>query len=193
MEGESRASHMAWTQSMDVSDVARSGVIALCTQVAAQRTKIIDLRATNSKFQTTILETARVPAQPEKMEPKRTTRANPATTTTTTTTSVTDAQLEALIEQDVARALAARDADRNTNGDDIHNSGTGVRRTERVTQNRIKFSTCTLLESALTWWNSHVTTIGPNAAYAMNWVDMKKKMTDKYCPRGEMKKLKSKL
>nr|GEX64410.1 hypothetical protein [Tanacetum cinerariifolium] len=54
-----------------------------------------------------------------KMAPKRTTRANPATTTTiTTTTSMTDAQLEALIEQGVARALAARDADRNTNGDD---------------------------------------------------------------------------
>nr|GEX44005.1 hypothetical protein [Tanacetum cinerariifolium] len=66
------------------------------------------------------------------MAPKKTTRANPATTTTTTT-SVTDAQLEALIEQGVAKTLAARDADRKTNGDDSHNSGTGARRTERVT------------------------------------------------------------
>nr|GEX37091.1 hypothetical protein [Tanacetum cinerariifolium] len=68
------------------------------------------------------------------MAPKRTTRANPATTTTTTTTSVTDAQLAALIEQGAARALAAHDADRNTNGDDNHNSGIGARRTERVTR-----------------------------------------------------------
>nr|GEZ36143.1 hypothetical protein [Tanacetum cinerariifolium] len=60
----------------------------------------------------------------EKMAPKRTTRANLATTTTTTTTSVTDTQLAALIEQGVARASAARDADRNTNGDDIYNSRT---------------------------------------------------------------------
>nr|GEZ38818.1 reverse transcriptase domain-containing protein [Tanacetum cinerariifolium] len=170
------------------------------------------------------------------MAPKRTTRANPATTTTTTTTSVTDAQLAALIEQGVARALATRDADRNMNGDDSHNSGMGARRTKRVTrectypdfmkckplnfkgiegvvkltqwfkkmetvfrisncymENQIKFSTCTLLGSALTWWNSHVTTVGPDAAYAMTWVDMKKKMTDKYCPRGEMKKLESEL
>nr|GFB96864.1 hypothetical protein [Tanacetum cinerariifolium] len=65
-----------------------------------------------------------------KMAPKRTTRANPATTTTTTTTSVTDAQHKALIEQGVAKALASRDADRNTNGDDSHVSGTGSRRTE---------------------------------------------------------------
>nr|GFB57425.1 reverse transcriptase domain-containing protein [Tanacetum cinerariifolium] len=34
---------------------------------------------------------------------------------------------------------------------------------------------------------------GPDAAYAMTWVDMKKKMTDKYCPRGKMKKLESEL
>nr|GEV94155.1 reverse transcriptase domain-containing protein [Tanacetum cinerariifolium] len=56
-------------------------------------------------------------------------------------------------------------------------------------ENQIKFSTCTLLGSALTWWNFHVTTVGPDAAYAMTWVDMKKKITDKYYPRGEMKKL----
>nr|GFB57111.1 hypothetical protein [Tanacetum cinerariifolium] len=55
-----------------------------------------------------------------KMAPKGTTRANPATTTTTTITFVTDAQLEALIKQGVAKALAACDADRNTNGDDRH-------------------------------------------------------------------------
>nr|GEY27915.1 putative reverse transcriptase domain-containing protein [Tanacetum cinerariifolium] len=36
-------------------------------------------------------------------------------------------------------------------------------------------------------------TVGPDASYAMTWVDMKKKMTDKYCPRGEMKKLESEL
>nr|GEY91151.1 hypothetical protein [Tanacetum cinerariifolium] len=60
-------------------------------------------------------------------------------------------------------------------------------------ENQIKFSTCTLLRSALTWWNSHVMTVGIDVVYAMTWVDLKKKMTDKYCPRGEMKKLESKL
>nr|GFC04956.1 hypothetical protein [Tanacetum cinerariifolium] len=60
-------------------------------------------------------------------------------------------------------------------------------------ENQINFSTCTLLGSALTWWNSHVMNVGPDVTYAMNWVDLKKKMTDKYCPRGEMKKLKSEL
>nr|GEZ40616.1 reverse transcriptase domain-containing protein [Tanacetum cinerariifolium] len=37
-----------------------------------------------------------------------------------------------MIDQGVTAALAARDALRSTNGDDSHNSGTGVRRTERA-------------------------------------------------------------
>nr|GEW09733.1 putative reverse transcriptase domain-containing protein [Tanacetum cinerariifolium] len=58
-----------------------------------------------------------------------------------------------------------------------------------IVKNQIKFATCTLLESALTWWNSHVTTVGPDVAYAMTWTNLRKKMTDKYCLRGGIKKL----
>ncbi|GJR42683.1 putative reverse transcriptase domain-containing protein [Tanacetum coccineum] len=61
------------------------------------------------------------------MAPKRATRSTPVTTTpaptATTTTSVTNAQLQAMIDQGVTAALAARDANRN--GDDSHTSGTG--------------------------------------------------------------------
>ncbi|GJX93798.1 reverse transcriptase domain-containing protein [Tanacetum coccineum] len=60
-------------------------------------------------------------------------------------------------------------------------------------ENQIKFSTCTLLAGALTWWNSHVMTVSHDAAYAMTWADLRKKMTDKYCPRNEMKKLEAEL
>ncbi|GJU51821.1 reverse transcriptase domain-containing protein [Tanacetum coccineum] len=65
------------------------------------------------------------------MAPKRATRSNTAPETTNTT-SVTNAQLQAMIDQGVTAALAARDADISTNGDDSHVSGTCVRRTERV-------------------------------------------------------------
>ncbi|GKB31741.1 putative reverse transcriptase domain-containing protein [Tanacetum coccineum] len=54
---------------------------------------------------------------------------------------------------------------------------------------QIKFATCTLLGSALTWWNSHVKTVGHDAAYGMPWKTLKKMMIAKYCPRGEIKKL----
>ncbi|GJR33417.1 hypothetical protein Tco_1109649 [Tanacetum coccineum] len=133
---------------------------------------------------------------------KRTTRASLATTTTTPTL-VTNAQLKALIDQGIADALAARDADRSMNGDDSHNSGTGIRRQAPLahectypdfmkckplyfkgTEGVVELTWC-----ALTWWNAHVTTVGHDVAYAMTWTTLKKMTTNKYCPRGEIKKL----
>nr|GFC70469.1 hypothetical protein [Tanacetum cinerariifolium] len=140
------------------------------------------------------------------------------------------------IDQGVTAALAARDALRSTNGEDSHNSGTGVRRTERATRectyteflkcqplpfkgtkgvaslsqwcermesvfyisncaakNQVKFATCTLHSVALTWWNTHVQTIGHEAAYGMTWKTLMKMMTEKYCPRNEIRKLEMEL
>ncbi|GJV77825.1 reverse transcriptase domain-containing protein [Tanacetum coccineum] len=122
---------------------------------------------------------------------------------TTTTTPVTNAQLKALIDQGIVDALVAGDADRSMNGDDSYNSRTSVRRTERVAREctYLYFMKCQplnfkgtegvveLTQCALTWWNSHVRTVGHDVAYGMNWTDLKKKMTDKYCPRSEIKKL----
>ncbi|GKF19913.1 hypothetical protein Tco_0068551 [Tanacetum coccineum] len=73
-----------------------------------------------------------------------------------------------MIDQGVTAALAARDANRSTNGDDSHNSGIGVRRTERAArefENQVKFAIFTLHSVALTWWNTHVKTVGHDAAY----------------------------
>ncbi|GKE76998.1 hypothetical protein Tco_1543118, partial [Tanacetum coccineum] len=33
---------------------------------------------------------------------------------------------------------------------------------------------------ALTWWNTHVMTVTHDVAYSMTWVNLKKKMTDKF-------------
>nr|GEZ72377.1 hypothetical protein [Tanacetum cinerariifolium] len=52
--------------------------------------------------------------------------------------------------------------------------------------NQVKFATCTLLGATLTWWNGHVGTLGHDAAYVMTWGTLKKKMTDKYCPKALM-------
>nr|GEZ54306.1 putative reverse transcriptase domain-containing protein [Tanacetum cinerariifolium] len=56
---------------------------------------------------------------------------------------------------------------------------------------QVKFATCTLLASALTWWNSHVRIVGNDDAYVMTWIKLKKKMADKYCSRNEMKNIKT--
>ncbi|GJS06591.1 hypothetical protein Tco_0363387 [Tanacetum coccineum] len=112
-----------------------------------------------------------------------------------TTTTITNAQIQAMIDQGITAILAARDA--NTNGVDSYNSGTGVVELTRwiekmetvfrisicFVESQIKFSTCTLLGNALTWWNSHVRTVGNDIDYAMTWTELKKKMTDKVQPK----------
>ncbi|GJS88250.1 putative reverse transcriptase domain-containing protein [Tanacetum coccineum] len=58
---------------------------------------------------------------------------------------------------------------------------------------QVKYATCTLLNSALTWWNSHKRTIGTDAAFAMTWRELMKLMTEVYCPRIEIQKMESEL
>ncbi|GJQ92055.1 hypothetical protein Tco_0003194 [Tanacetum coccineum] len=43
--------------------------------------------------------------------------------------------------------------------------------------------------ASLTWWNGYMRTLGHDAAYAMTWGTLKKKLMDKYCPKGKIKKL----
>ncbi|GKA36185.1 hypothetical protein Tco_0722676, partial [Tanacetum coccineum] len=43
---------------------------------------------------------------------------------------------------------------------------------------QVKYASCTLLNIALTWWNSHKRTIGIEAAYAMSWAELMKLMTE---------------
>nr|GEZ03952.1 retrovirus-related Pol polyprotein from transposon 17.6 [Tanacetum cinerariifolium] len=58
---------------------------------------------------------------------------------------------------------------------------------------QVKYATCTLQNSALTWWKSHKRTIGVDAAYAMKWDGLIKLMTEVYYPRIEVQKMETKL
>ncbi|GKA44327.1 putative reverse transcriptase domain-containing protein [Tanacetum coccineum] len=58
-----------------------------------------------------------------------------------------------------------------------------------VVKNQVKFATCTLHGVVVTWWKSHVKTVGRDAAYSVPWNTLMKMMTAKYCPRNEIKKL----
>ncbi|GJS95797.1 hypothetical protein Tco_0802765 [Tanacetum coccineum] len=44
---------------------------------------------------------------------------------------------------------------------------------------QVKYASCTIQDSALTWWNSHKRKIGTHAAYAMTWKELMKLMTEK--------------
>nr|GEW72467.1 reverse transcriptase domain-containing protein [Tanacetum cinerariifolium] len=340
IESKAKLSREAWTE-----------IEGLRAADHIRQTQLVEALTLLNTLQTQMAALQRRRGPVEVQHILRTTRSTPATTITTTTTPVTNAQLKALIDQGVADALVARDADRSQNGKDNHDYRMGIRRqappareytyqdfmkgkplyfkgTEGVFEltrwfkrietmfcirnctmkKQIKFATCTLLKSSLTWMfpeesnkieryidglpdmihrsaenkrkfedtlknnqnqqqnrrqntgraytarsgdkkpyggfkplcskcNYHhdgadrsfvsttfsnqidialialdhhynveiadgriiglitimhglvVNTVGPDVAYAMTWTNLKKKMTNMYCPRGEIKKL----
>ncbi|GJT88357.1 putative reverse transcriptase domain-containing protein, partial [Tanacetum coccineum] len=106
--------------------------------------------------------------------------------------NVTLESVQAMIDQALLR--------NSTNGDGSHSSHGDNRRNVKTTRlcfytdfmkcqplnfkgnEGVKFATCTLLGTALTWWNGQIRTLGPDA-YSMTWEVLNKKMTDKYCPQ----------
>nr|GFB14290.1 hypothetical protein [Tanacetum cinerariifolium] len=58
---------------------------------------------------------------------------------------------------------------------------------------QVKFVTFTLQGNVLTWWKSRVWAVVHDVAHAMPWKTLNKIMTDKYCPRSEIKKLETKM
>ncbi|GJV28945.1 putative reverse transcriptase domain-containing protein [Tanacetum coccineum] len=113
-------------------------------------------------------------------------------TMTNTRSGITHAAIEEMINQRVDAALEARRVNRDLrlgnrndngggdgNGNDTGNGNNGGDNgdgNENYNGNgrgdrpgAVKYDTCTLLDSALTWWNSHKRTIGTNAAYALSW------------------------
>ncbi|GJX03760.1 reverse transcriptase domain-containing protein [Tanacetum coccineum] len=57
---------------------------------------------------------------------------------------------------------------------------------------KVKFSTGTLTEEALSWWNSFAQPIGIEEAYKITWSEFKKLLIKKYCPRTKIKKMEDK-
>nr|GEX55105.1 reverse transcriptase domain-containing protein [Tanacetum cinerariifolium] len=58
---------------------------------------------------------------------------------------------------------------------------------------QVKYATCTLLDSALNWWNSHKRTIGTDVAYALSWRELMKLMIEVYCLTNEIQKMETEL
>nr|GEY53791.1 reverse transcriptase domain-containing protein [Tanacetum cinerariifolium] len=54
---------------------------------------------------------------------------------------------------------------------------------------KVKFATGTLTEDALSWWNSYAKPIGIEQAEKISLTELKRLLTNKYCPRNEVKKI----
>ncbi|GJU58494.1 reverse transcriptase domain-containing protein, partial [Tanacetum coccineum] len=56
-------------------------------------------------------------------------------------------------------------------------------------ENKVTFATGTLTNDALSWWNSYAQPIGIDQTNQITWTELKRILTNKYCPRTEVKKM----
>ncbi|GJW57561.1 reverse transcriptase domain-containing protein, partial [Tanacetum coccineum] len=57
-------------------------------------------------------------------------------------------------------------------------------------EDRVTFATGTLTNDALSWWNAYAQPIRIEQANRITWTELKRLLTNKYCPRTEVKKMK---
>ncbi|GJZ27865.1 reverse transcriptase domain-containing protein [Tanacetum coccineum] len=56
-------------------------------------------------------------------------------------------------------------------------------------ENKVTFATGTLTDDALSWWNAYAQLIRIEQANKITWIELKRLLTNKYCPRTEVMKM----
>ncbi|GKA33377.1 hypothetical protein Tco_0719806 [Tanacetum coccineum] len=62
-------------------------------------------------------------------------------------------------------------------------------RSKCAEEDRVTFATGTLTNDALSWWNAYAQPIRIEQANRITWTELKSLLTNKYCPRTEVKKM----
>ncbi|GJZ14856.1 reverse transcriptase domain-containing protein [Tanacetum coccineum] len=124
----------------------------------------------------------------------------PKRTSTSAAPAMTQAAIRQLVADSVAAALEAQATTMASTDNPNRNTGpretpVGRKCTYKEFMNcqpfyfNVKFATGTLTEDALSWWNSYAKPIGIEQADKIAWTELKRLLTNKYCPRTEVKKM----
>ncbi|GJW01007.1 putative reverse transcriptase domain-containing protein [Tanacetum coccineum] len=121
----------------------------------------------------------------------------PKRKSTSTAPVMTQDAIRKLVTDSVAAALEAQAATMKNADNTNRNNGESKTPVARkcsykdncTEDNKVKFTTGTLTEDTLSWWNSFAQPIGIEEAYKTTWSELKKILTKKYCPRTEVKKM----
>nr|GEV69557.1 hypothetical protein [Tanacetum cinerariifolium] len=60
-------------------------------------------------------------------------------------------------------------------------------------KDKVKFATATLQGRALTWWNGRISSMGIDAANDTPWTEVRRWMTEEFCPRSVLRRLEQQL
>nr|GEV42056.1 putative reverse transcriptase domain-containing protein [Tanacetum cinerariifolium] len=66
-------------------------------------------------------------------------------------------------------------------------------RSECAEENKVTFTTGTLTDDALSWWNAYAQPMGVDQTNKITWTELKRLMTNKYCPRTKIRKMEKEL
>ncbi|GJY78424.1 reverse transcriptase domain-containing protein [Tanacetum coccineum] len=125
----------------------------------------------------------------------------PKRTSTSEAPTMTQAAIRKLVADSVTSALEVQAATMaNTSNPNRNIGAVGLirwfERTELVfsrsrcsEENKVTFATCTLTDDALSWWNAYAQPMGIDQANQIIWTELKSLLTNKYCPRSEVKKM----
>nr|GEW83425.1 putative reverse transcriptase domain-containing protein [Tanacetum cinerariifolium] len=91
--------------------------------------------------------------------------------------------IDAALETQTTTMAEANNSIRNTRPREIP-----VEKRE-LEENKVAFATGTLTNDALSWWNAYAQPIGIEQANRITWTELKRLLTNKYCPRTKIKKI----
>ncbi|GJS47803.1 reverse transcriptase domain-containing protein [Tanacetum coccineum] len=112
----------------------------------------------------------------------------PKRTSTSETPAITLAANRQLIADGIASALEAQGAVGLIRW--FERTESVFSHSNCVEENKVTFATGTLTDDALSWWNAYAQPIGIKQANRTTWTELKRLLTNKYCPRTEVKKMK---
>ncbi|GJT53064.1 putative reverse transcriptase domain-containing protein [Tanacetum coccineum] len=121
----------------------------------------------------------------------------PKRTSTSEAPAMTQVAIKKLVADSVTAALEAQAAT-------MEEGAVGLicwfERTESVfsqskyaEKNKVTFTTGTLTDDALSWWNAYAQPTGVDQANQITWTELKRLLTNKYCPQTEVKKMEDEL
>ncbi|GJW37718.1 reverse transcriptase domain-containing protein [Tanacetum coccineum] len=103
--------------------------------------------------------------------------------------AMTQAAIKKLVANSVSASLEAQAANIANTDNTTRPRESPVARHNCTDDCKVKFATGTLKEEALSWWNSFAQPIGIEEAYNITWLEFKKLLIKKYCPRTEVQKM----
>ncbi|GJR20629.1 reverse transcriptase domain-containing protein [Tanacetum coccineum] len=128
----------------------------------------------------------------------------PKRTSTSETPAITLAAIQQLINDAISSALKAQavsmasasNPNRNTGPTRTHVAKTGNYKEFVSCQPfyfNVTFATVTLTDDALSWWNAYAQPMGIEQANQITWTELKRLLTNKCCPRTEIRKMEEEL